>query len=145
MVFVHEWSFYRERPELMPAIWLGGMATHGLLIGGALGVIAFCAYRRLPFRKVFDALAIPAAIIMGSGRIGNFIDGQIVGSVTDVPWAVQFPEADGFRHPVVLYDGLKNFALIPILLWVRKRGAPPGGGAPRRGFVFGRPRQTQGF
>ncbi len=61
-----------------------------------------------------------------SGRIGNFIDGQIVGSVTTVPWAVQFPEAEGFRHPVLLYDGLKNFALIPILLCVRRRGVPPG-------------------
>lgn len=126
VVFVHEWSFYRERPDLIPAMWLGGMATHGLLIGGALGVLAFCWYRGMPFRKVFDALAIPAAIIMGCGRVGNFIDGQIVGSVTEVPWGVKFPEADGFRHPVVLYDGLKNFALIPILLWVRSRGAPPG-------------------
>jgi phosphatidylglycerol:prolipoprotein diacylglycerol transferase len=63
---------------------------------------------------------------MGFGRIGNFIDGQIVGSLTTVPWAIQFPEADGFRHPVVLYDGLKNFLIVPILLWARRRGAPPG-------------------
>ena len=48
---------------------------------------------------------------MGMGRIGNFIDGQIVGSVTDVWWAVQFPDAPGFRHPVVLYDGAKNFLI----------------------------------
>lgn len=126
VVFSNEWSFYREHLSLIPGIWLGGLATHGLIIGGALGVFVFCLVHRQPFRPIFDALAIPAALILGCGRIGNFIDGQIVGSVTSVPWAVRFPEADGFRHPVVLYDGLKNFALIPLLLWVRGRGVPPG-------------------
>ncbi len=126
VVFDHEWVFYRAHLSLIPAVWLGGMATHGLLAGGCAGVFAFCLWRRLPFRPVFDELVIPAAMIMGFGRIGNFIDGQIVGSVTSVPWAIAFPEADGFRHPVVLYDGLKNFLLIPILLWVQRRGAPPG-------------------
>ena len=126
VVFDHEWDFYREHLSLIPYVWLGGMATHGLLAGGALGVFAFCLWRRVPFRPVFDELAIAAAIIMGFGRLGNFIDGQIVGSITSVPWAVKFPEADGFRHPVVLYDGLKNFLLVPLLMWVRSRGVPPG-------------------
>jgi phosphatidylglycerol:prolipoprotein diacylglycerol transferase len=126
VVFNHEWTFYREHLRLIPAVWIGGLATHGLLAGGFVGVFAFCVVHRRPFRPVFDALAIPAALIMGFGRLGNFIDGQIVGRVTDVPWAVQFPEAAGFRHPVVLYDGLKNFLIIPVLVWVRQRGAPPG-------------------
>ncbi|RPJ74813.1 MAG: prolipoprotein diacylglyceryl transferase [Acidobacteria bacterium] len=126
LVVFNEWAFYREHLSLIPAVWIGGLATHGLIAGGAAGVLLFCLVRRQPFRPVFDAFAIPAALILGFGRIGNFIDGQIVGSVTTVPWAVQFPEADGFRHPVVLYDGLKNFALLPILLCVRRRGVPPG-------------------
>jgi len=126
VVVNNEWLFYREHLSLIPAIWIGGLATHGLIIGGAVGVFAFCAIHRQPFRPVFDALAIAAALILASGRIGNFIDGQIVGAVTDLPWGVKFPEADGFRHPVVLYDGLKNLLLIPVLLWVRKQGAPPG-------------------
>ena len=77
---------------------------------------------------------IPGAFLMGVGRIGNFIDGQIVGSLTDVPWAVKFPDAEGFRHPVVLYDGLKNLLLIPYLIAVRNRPHPPGAVAAR--FVF---------
>lgn len=126
-IVVHnEWSFYRDRLSLVPALWLGGLATHGLIIGGALGVLVFCMARRQPFRPIFDALAIPVAVILGCGRIGNFIDGQIVGSLTDLPWGVQFPGAEGVRHPVVLYDGLKNFALIPVLWWVGRRGVPPG-------------------
>jgi phosphatidylglycerol---prolipoprotein diacylglyceryl transferase len=126
VVFVNEWPWYRHHLALIPALWLGGLATHGLIAGGATGVMIFCLVRGAPFRPVLDALAIAAAVILGCGRIGNFIDGQIVGTLTAVPWAVQFPDAAGFRHPVVLYDGLKNFALVPILLWVRRRGVPPG-------------------
>jgi phosphatidylglycerol:prolipoprotein diacylglycerol transferase len=126
VVFSNEWTFYRDHLSLIPAVWLGGLATHGLIVGGGAGVLLYCVTHRQPFRPVFDALAVAAALILGCGRIGNFIDGQIVGAVTTVPWAVKFPEADGFRHPVVLYDGLKNFLLIPILLWVKRLGAPPG-------------------
>jgi phosphatidylglycerol:prolipoprotein diacylglycerol transferase len=126
VVFNNEWDFYGEHPALIPAIWIGGLATHGLMIGGFAGVLLFCGIRRVPFRPILDALAIPAALILGCGRIGNFIDGQIVGSLTDVPWAVKFPEAEGLRHPVVLYDGLKNFMLIPILMLMRRQGVPSG-------------------
>lgn len=73
-----------------------------------------------------DVLAIAAAFIMGFGRLGNFVDGQIVGSLTEMPWGVKFPDLDGFRHPVVLYDGLKNLMLIPLLLLIRKFDPPRG-------------------
>ena len=120
-VAFYEWPFYREHLSLIPAYWLGGMATHGLLFGGLIGVLVFSRLHDRPFLRVTDQLAIPAAFILGVGRIGNFIDGQIVGPVTSVWWAVKFPDAEGFRHPVVLYDGLKNLLIIPILWYVAKR------------------------
>lgn len=126
IVVNNEWDFYRDHTGLIPALWIGGLATHGLIIGGTAAVLAFSALHHRPFRPVLDALAVSAALILGFGRLGNFIDGEIVGRVTDVPWAVQFPDAEGFRHPVVLYDGLKNFLIVPVLLWVRKRGVPDG-------------------
>jgi phosphatidylglycerol:prolipoprotein diacylglycerol transferase len=85
---------------------------------------------------MLDELAIPAACILAAGRVGNFIDGQIVGRVTDVPWAVKFPDAEGFRHPVVLYDGLKNLLIVPLLMRARRRGVPPGGLAARFLFLY---------
>ncbi len=120
-VCFYEWPFYRDHLYLIPALWLGGMATHGLLIGAVGGVLMFCRKYRVSFFKTTDILVVPAAFILGCGRVGNFIDGNIVGSPADVWWAVEFPDAEGFRHPVVLYDGLKNFLLIPLLLWIGKR------------------------
>jgi phosphatidylglycerol:prolipoprotein diacylglycerol transferase len=125
-VVFYEWPFYREHFHLIPAFWLGGMATHGLLFGGLAGTWAFCRLRHKSFLRIADALAIPAAFIFAVGRIGNFIDVQIVGGVTSVWWAVKFPDTDGFRHPVVLYDGMKNLLIIPVL-WYAARRAPPTG------------------
>ena len=131
LVVFYERAYFIEHPAMVPAVWMGGMATHGLILGGLAGVIAFCLIERRPFLLMIDELAIPAALILGFGRLGNFIDGQIIGATTDMPWAVKFPEADGFRHPVVLYDGLKNLFIIPILMWARSRGVPPAGLAVR--------------
>ncbi len=129
-----EWPFYRMHPALVPAVWLGGMATHGLLLGAAAGATLFAYLYRRPLLEIADELAIPGAFLMGVGRLGNFIDGQIVGRATDVWWGVQFPDADGVRHPVVLYDGLKNLLLIPYLLHVRRTNPTPGAVAAR--FIF---------
>ena len=125
-VIFYEWSFYGSQLPYIPAIWLGGMSTHGILLGGTVAVILFCKLHRRSFLEVADVLAIAAAFIMAFGRIGNFIDGQIVGSLTDMPWGVKFPDLDGFRHPVVLYDGLKNLLLVPLLLLIRKTKPPRG-------------------
>jgi phosphatidylglycerol:prolipoprotein diacylglycerol transferase len=133
-ILFDEWRFYSAHPTFIPRYWLGGMATHGLLIGAAGGAALFALRYRRSFLRIADALVIPGALLMGLGRLGNFIDGTIVGRATDVWWAVQFPYADGFRHPVVLYDGLKNLALVPYLLHVRRTNPTPGATAAR--FVF---------
>ncbi|MHC4940428.1 MAG: prolipoprotein diacylglyceryl transferase [Planctomycetota bacterium] len=125
-VVFYEWAYYGQHLWQIPAIWLGGMSTHGILLGGTLGLLFHCRKSGRPFLDLADTLAISAAFIMGMGRIGNFIDGQIVGSITTMPWGVKFPDADGYRHPVVLYDGLKNLALVPVLLWLRSRNPPRG-------------------
>ena len=129
-----EWPLYRTNPHLLPALWLGGMATHGLLLGAMAATVAYSRWKRVPFLELADALVVPGALLLGLGRIGNFIDGQIVGRVTDVWWGVKFPDADGFRHPVVLYDGLKNLLLVPYLLHVRRTNPTAGAVASR--FVF---------
>lgn len=125
-VAFYEWPFYGDHPHLIPAYWLGGMATHGLVLGAIAGIFTFCRIYRKPFLAVADAIAVPGAFILAFGRIGNFIDGQIVGLETPVWWAVKFPDADGYRHPTVLYDGLKNLLLVPLLAFVLGRRPPAG-------------------
>ncbi len=125
-VIFYEWPFYGSNLKLIPAVWLGGMSTHGILLGAAIGVWIFCKLSGGKFLRLADELAIAGAFIMGVGRLGNFIDGQISGSITDVCWAVKFPDLEGFRHPVVLYDGIKNLFLVPFLLFIRNKRPPPG-------------------
>ena len=128
-VVFYEWAYYGSRPFQIPAVWLGGMSSHGLLLGAAVSTWLFCRLHGKDFLAVADELVIPGAWVMGTGRIGNFIDGQILGATTDVWWGVQFPDAPGFRHPVVLYDGVKNLLLIPLLLFIRRSN-------PAKGFIF---------
>lgn len=139
-VLFDEWPFYSTHPAFIPVFWLGGMATHGLLLGAAVAAVVVAAAWRVPFLSLVDLLAAPGAFLMGMGRLGNFIDGQIVGSVTDVWWAVQFPYAAGFRHPVVLYDGVKNLLLVAYLRHVRRTTTTPGAVGARFVFWYAAPR-----
>jgi phosphatidylglycerol:prolipoprotein diacylglycerol transferase len=134
-ILFYEWAYYRQHPWQVLSYWRGGMATHGILLGGVVAVWLFSRVQGRGFLQIVEELAIPGAFLMGVGRIGNFIDGQIVGSITDVWWAVMFPCAEGFRHPVTLYDSLKNLLIIPLLLLVG-RAFPPGRGMLLAHFVF---------
>ena len=125
-VIFYEWSYYGSHLWYIAAIWVGGMSTHGVLLGSMVSVWLFCRNFGKQFLPIADELAIAGAYIMGIGRLGNFIDGQIAGSITEVCWGVQFPDLEGFRHPVVLYDGIKNLLLVPFLLFVRSRRPPKG-------------------
>lgn len=133
-VFFYEWPYYRNHLVQVPAAWLGGMSTHGVLLGVVVVTWWFCRSHGTSMLMIGDQLVIPGSYLMGMGRIGNFIDGQIVGSVTNVWWAVQFPDAAGFRHPVVLYDGAKNFLILGLLLFLRRSN--PATGLLSAHFVF---------
>ncbi|MCB1435309.1 MAG: prolipoprotein diacylglyceryl transferase, partial [Alphaproteobacteria bacterium] len=81
-------------------------------------------------------LVVAAAFIFGVGRIGNFIEGGVIGTMTSLPWGVKLPDVEGFRHPVSLYDGVKNLALVPVLMAVLKRW-PAGQGVATAIFLIG--------
>jgi phosphatidylglycerol---prolipoprotein diacylglyceryl transferase len=135
-VIVYEWEWYREHLVQIPMLWVGGMATHGLLIGSAVAAFIAALWTRTPFLKLLDSLSVAAAFIFGVGRIGNFIEGGVIGTVTTMPWGVKLPDVEGFRHPVSLYDGIKNLALVPILAIVL-RSWPAGQGVATAVFLIG--------
>ncbi|UCF34229.1 MAG: prolipoprotein diacylglyceryl transferase [Phycisphaerales bacterium] len=134
-VLVYQWDYYGNHPTEIVSYWRGGMASHGVLIGAAVAIALFCRLQKSTFFQIADELVVPGAFFLALGRIGNFINGLIYGSVTDVWWAVQFPGTNELRHPVTLYEAIKNFALIAILLYVARRH-PSGRGMLSAHFVF---------
>lgn len=120
------------RPQEILFIWHGGMSFHGGLIGVAFVTWLLCRKHKISLLQLGDALALPAAFTLGLGRIANFVNSELAGKVTNVPWCVEFPRAVdpahriGCRHPSQLYESLKNFVTFGILSlvwgWKRKDG-----------------------
>jgi phosphatidylglycerol---prolipoprotein diacylglyceryl transferase len=135
-VALYEWFYYEDHVRQIPRLWQGGMATHGVMLGAVAGTLLFCRLRGRSFLAVADEVVLPGAVLMALGRLGNHVNGEVYGSITSVPWAMEFPYAEGCRHPVALYDGLKNLLLVPILLGVRSLGLRRNGYLPE-GLMLG--------
>ncbi|MBS3167887.1 prolipoprotein diacylglyceryl transferase [Candidatus Woesearchaeota archaeon] len=113
-------SYYISNPLKIFAIWEGGLASHGAIIAIILGTYYFCKKRNLSFYNFTDLLAIPVALGASFIRIGNFLNSELVGKITDVPWAVKFLGYEGLRHPVQLYQSLGHIIIFLILLSITK-------------------------
>jgi phosphatidylglycerol:prolipoprotein diacylglycerol transferase len=110
---------YLQHPIEIIAIWHGGMSFHGGLIGALLAGIFFCRRRHLPYWDVADAVAVTAPIGLGLGRIGNFINGELFGRPSDVPWAMVFPSGGPTpRHPSQLYEAFLEGLVLFLFLWM---------------------------
>lgn len=87
-----QWDWYSQHIEQIPMFWKGGMATHGLLVGSIIGAAIIAAWTETPLLRLLDVLSVAAAFIFGVGRIGNFIEGGVIGTPTDLPWGSKFRE-----------------------------------------------------
>jgi phosphatidylglycerol:prolipoprotein diacylglycerol transferase len=117
--------FYWEHPWEIPAVWHGGMSFHGGLMGCLIAVYLFSRRRGVPFFQVGDSLALCAPIGLGFGRIGNFINGELYGRVTQVPWAMVFPRGGPYpRHPSQLYESFLEGIILWTLLFAIDRRKP---------------------
>lgn len=111
------------KPWTVFEIWNGGMAFHGGLIGVTLAVWYFARSRKLPLLQVGDLAAAATPIGLFFGRLANFINGELWGRPSNVPWAVIFPHANPVvpRHPSQLYEagleGLLLFSFLSIAVW----------------------------
>ncbi len=134
-VLFYNFDMFAKNPLEIFAIWHGGMSFHGGLVGVILGIFYSARKMKYPFLGLSDLAALYAPIGLFFGRLANFINDELWGRVTDVPWSVRFPNGGYLpRHPSQIYEalleGILLFTLLNILWryeWVRKT----------KGFVSG--------
>ena len=110
-------GYFAQDPLAILQVWRGGMSFHGGLLGVCIATLIYVRLRRLPFLVFSDLLAVVTPVGLLLGRIANFINGELWGRVTDVPWAVIFPGAGPEpRHPSQLYEALLEGVVLLLVL-----------------------------
>ena len=135
-VLFYNLGYYLQHPIDILKLWDGGMSFHGGVIGTSLGILYLARREKLNWLRVHDYVACCTPIGLGLVRIANFINGELWGGVTTVPWAVRFPLIMGQpllgppRHPTQLYEaileGVVLFAILAFMFWRTKARYEPG-------------------
>ena len=125
-VIFYNFPVFADNPLIIFKIWQGGMSFHGGLIGV---LIAFWLYAKKTKRGFFDVADLIAPVVpigLGAGRLGNFINGELWGRVTDVPWGMVFPGGGPEpRHPSQLYQFLIEGPIFFTLIWLYSKKPRP--------------------
>ena len=127
-VLLYKPAYYAAHPLEILAIWQGGMSFHGGLLGVLLALVVAARRHKVDWLRLTDFIAplIPPGI--AAGRLGNFINAELPGRVTDGPWGMVFPGAgDAPRHPSQLYQfALEGLTLFILLWWFSSKPRPRG-------------------
>ncbi|MGD2137377.1 MAG: prolipoprotein diacylglyceryl transferase [Gammaproteobacteria bacterium] len=117
---------FLDDPLVLFRIWQGGMSFHGGLLGVLFAMWLYGRHTGRTFFTVTDFIAPFVTIGLGAGRIGNFINGELWGRPTDLPWGMVFPFVDAQpRHPSMLYEALLEGPVLLLVLWVYSRKPRP--------------------
>ncbi len=120
-VLFYNLPYYMQNPLRIFAVWQGGMSFHGGLIGLVIAGVLFCRKHKLDFWRMADMLVATVPPGLGFGRIGNFINGELFGRPTNVPWAMIFPQGGNIpRHPSELYEFFFEGVVLFVILWILK-------------------------
>lgn len=137
------WLFYHRNEGAAElwyepvALWHGGMSFHGGLAGVAAALLVWSWRRRAPFWNLADGLALVTPLGLFLGRLANFINAELVGRPTDVPWGMIFPGDSVGRHPSQLYEAVLEGPLLLALLWIfRHRRRVPAEGRTAALFLI---------
>lgn len=125
-VLFYNFSYYLNHPIEVFYIWTGGMSFHGGLLGVIVAMWLYARRTHRSFFTVADFVALLTPLGLGAGRLGNFINHELWGNVTTVPWAMVFPNAGPLpRHPSQLYEFFLEGIALFIILWVYARKPRP--------------------
>jgi phosphatidylglycerol:prolipoprotein diacylglycerol transferase len=124
-VLFYNAGYFAENPLEIFEIWRGGMSFHGGFLGCLAAVVLFSHRRGIPFLSLADVTCAVAPIGLFLGRLANFVNGELWGRITDVPWAIVFPNGGPFpRHPSQLYEALlEGLVLLAVLAFAMRSGA----------------------
>ncbi len=111
-------SYYLQHPLEIVAIWHGGMAFHGGLLGAIAGTWLFLRKHKISFYRLADEASLWMPLAIALTRCANFINGELPGRITDSPIGMQFPNAVGFRYPSVLFEAFGMLVFVLPLLWL---------------------------
>lgn len=118
---IFQWDYYSQNPGEILNLRGGGLAIHGVIIGGALVAYVFTKVKKMNFFTVADIVAPSLILGQAIGRWGNFANQEAHGGPTDLPWGIM---VDGVKvHPTFLYESIWNFLLFGFLLWYRRKKA----------------------
>ena len=121
-----EWQSYASRPGDIIAIWKGGIAIHGAVLGGTLAAWLFAKFNKLSFWQLADLIAPSLILGQAIGRWGNFFNSEAFGAPTDLPWKLYIPLANRpanyrsfeYFHPTFLYESIWNLGVFALLMWL---------------------------
>lgn len=131
-MLIYNFPMLWSDPVSLFKVWQGGMSFHGGFIGVLLALCLFSRLKHKPLLQLSDFISPLVPIGLAAGRLGNFINGELWGRVTTVPWAMIYPHVDGNpRHPSQLYEFLLEGVALFLLVWIyslkpRPRGATTG-------------------
>ncbi|WP_339383774.1 prolipoprotein diacylglyceryl transferase [Oculatella sp. LEGE 06141] len=125
-----EWENYAQRPAEILAIWHGGIAIHGAILGGSIAALIFARLNRVSFWQLADVVAPSLILGQAIGRWGNFFNSEAFGRPTELPWKLYIPPAQrppgyaefSYFHPTFLYESLWNLAVFALLLTLFVQG-----------------------
>lgn len=121
-VFLYNWEYYSQAPMDMFAVWKGGLSFHGAVVGMCLATYFFARKNNLHFFQIGDCLAVAGSPGLFFGRMGNFINGELYGRVTDSWAGIVFPQGGPFpRHPSQLYEGVSEGIILFLILFYLHR------------------------
>lgn len=116
-IFFYNYEYYTQNPYEILEIWKGGMSFHGGLLGVVFATFIFSKIKNINFFNLTDIIACVTPIGLFLGRIANFVNGELFGKVSDLPWAVIFPEAGNIgRHPSQIYEAILEGVFLFILI-----------------------------
>lgn len=122
-VFVYNPMYYLSNPFEILAVWKGGLSFHGGIIGAAIAGFWWCRRKQKSLLALADLLVLPLSLMLVFGRLANFVNGELIGRVSESSFCVNYDEYEGCRHPYQFYAAAKNLITFIVLLplYVKKK------------------------